>query len=108
MKNGEVNIFDETKVPTMKIYQRFLLKKTTYICNFFQGYALIAYENEKVAQETFKRMLGAGKKVELKGKVLKEYWKGKSAYDIMNLYIDDVKKGMEKNSRMASISYELL
>ena len=98
----------EGNPPTLKVKQRILFKRTNFTCNFFNGYAEVTYDNPKVAQETYKRMVANKQKADLEDNTIKEYRKGLSSWDIFDLYMNDIKNAMKKNGAQMKIEFELL
>ena len=102
---------ENKKVPSIRVKQRIMLKRTEYTCHFFDGFSTVDYKNPKVAQETYKRMKEAKQKVKLEGNTLFEYRPKLKAQEIYDLYIKDIEKGVEqakKSKGLIKIKYELI
>jgi|GEM_PF-4752185 len=94
--------------PILKVKQRVLLKKTEFEVQFFDGYAIVNYSHEKTAKESYKNMKKNRQKCNLKGNEITEYFRGKKAKQILDMYIRDVEKAMKQNGKVMNVQYELI
>ncbi len=97
----------EEKIPVIFVKQRVLLKKTKFRCDFKEGLAIVTYDRQDIADASYKSMKSNRQKVEIKGNMLYDYHKDKSAMEIYRLYIKDIEKAMTKNGVQINISYTL-
>jgi len=94
------------QTPSLLVKQRMLRKKTQFQCDFFEGYATVTYDDLRIAEETYKKMKAGRQKVKLKGNIVWDYRKGKTAREIKALYLIDIFNAMKKNGLLFNVTYE--
>lgn len=93
------------QIPKLFVKQRFLVKRTNYTCEFFDGYAKVTYENKKVAEETYKKMKASEIPCELQDNVIFDLYTDKSARKIYKLYLRDLDRAKMQNGIKMRIEY---
>jgi hypothetical protein len=105
---GDMKELKGEKPLKIEVKQRILLKKNTFICQFYDNYAITDYGSEEIARATFNMMTKNNQKIKIMGSKIREDFKGMKAKKIMKRYIEDIEKAKQKNGRLFSVSYKVI
>ena len=74
------------------------------------GVSLLAFSDPKQAEATFKAMKKDGKECDMQedgegNKILVQYWEGKTAHQVADIFEAEAKGMMEKYKKIMNVSY---
>ena len=74
------------------------------------GCSLVAFSDPKQSDRTFNAMKKDGKECDMKedeegNKIIVQYWEGKTAHEIADIYEEEAKTLMEKYKKLMDVTY---